>query len=89
MAKRNITTSVQDGIYRLAQEKNIKWSEALRVGILKIAGVEFVPESDVFYEKTTEKHIIDKLQHANSKMQEIIQQLNEKIEAGGKKDGNF
>jgi hypothetical protein len=87
MVKRNITTSIADRLYKIAIEKHIKWSDALRVGIIQLANVEIQLEDNTYMEKITQKHMIDKLQHANLKMQTIIQELNEKI--GGGKLGNF
>jgi len=45
-----ISTTIPDEIYNMAKEKHIKWSDALRKGILDLCNVKLPPMKGELYE---------------------------------------
>lgn len=65
-----ISTTIPDEIYNIAKEKHIKWSDALRVGILKLSNTSLPPMKGELFE-SKEQQMENIIKHRDILMKQL------------------
>lgn len=80
MVKLTISTTIESSLWRRGKDKNIKMSDALSLGLLKLLDEPIMLDNGATISSPNALAMVDKISKANLTLQAHIMELNSKIE---------